>query len=312
MLQIFWSINCNSLARTQLILQAMPLNKKSAFSHTNSWEEFNSKLLSKFGNLEVFRREALTAGSTSPKYAWSHHPTSTQNWRFEILHWVCCKFWRTWSPLRHYNVLCPQWHHHPMPTCSHGHNIHPQTFQIQILRSSQLNASCHFLFPRQLHLQHGEGLLQLPLVVLWQFHSHQCWCQTGLCRQPNQMWLSLQCSYWYTPHKPCSLCSYKGFKEQQYPLSNRCGIKKLSSHEILKIMDATRSCPFCPLAHSSNYTWVSTRQDDASKSCSKGCIHNGHPVNYAACKHSDKTPSITVSKVGSDKSIPIPQNPIWH
>ena len=30
---------------------------------------------------------------------------------------------------------------------------------------------------------------------------------------------------------------------------------------------------------------------------------DGHPLNYAACKHSDETPSITVSKVGPDKFI---------
>ena len=40
-----------------------------------------------------------------------------------------------------------------------------------------------------------------------------------------------------TSHKPCSLCVYKGFKAQHYPLNHRCGVKKLSSQEILKIMD---------------------------------------------------------------------------
>ena len=69
-----------------------------------------------------------------------------------------------------------------------------------------------------------------------------------------------------TSHKPCSLCSYKGFEEKHYPLSNRCVVKKLSSQEILKIMDATRSCPTCALAHSINYTCVSTWQDGTSKS----------------------------------------------
>ena len=51
--------NCNNIARTQLMLHAMPLDKKSAFILISSWEEFKSKVLDKFGNLEVFRREAL-------------------------------------------------------------------------------------------------------------------------------------------------------------------------------------------------------------------------------------------------------------
>ena len=34
-------------------------------------------------------------------------------------------------------------------------------------------------------------------------------------------------------------------------------------------------------------------------------LHNRIPLNNAACKHKDKTPSATVSKVGSDKPIPM-------
>ena len=34
-------------------------------------------------------------------------------------------------------------------------------------------------------------------------------------------------------------------------------------------------------------------------------LHDGVPVNHAVCKHSDESPSVTVSKVGSDKAIPM-------
>ena len=108
-----------------------------------------------------------------------------------------------------------------------------------------------------------------------------------------------------TPHKPCSLSVYKGFEAQHYPLNNRCGVKKVSSQEIQTIMETKRSYPTCAIAHSIYNHCVSTRRDGASKACSNGCIHNEHPLNYADCKHSDERPSITFSKVGSNKSIPI-------
>ena len=111
-------------------------------------------------------------------------------------------------------------------------------------------------------------------------------------------------SYTETPsnniyHKPCGLCSSNESEAQHYPLSNKCGVRKLSSQEILKVMDASRSCPPCGFSHYVNSTWRSTYQDGFLKACPKDCQHNGYPLNRAACKH------ITVYKVGSNKSIPL-------
>ena len=36
-----------------------------------------------------------------------------------------------------------------------------------------------------------------------------------------------------------------------------------------------------------------------------GCVHNGVPLNQHVCIHSDHTPSFTVSKLGSNRSIPL-------
>ena len=46
-------------AKTQGMLQSMPLNKQSSFVHIDSWKEFKEKLIIDFGNTDVFRREAL-------------------------------------------------------------------------------------------------------------------------------------------------------------------------------------------------------------------------------------------------------------
>ena len=48
--------------------------------------------------------------------------------------------------------------------------------------------------------------------------------------------------------------------------------------------------------------------DGNSKVCEIGCKLNGLPVNKYACKHSDNTPTISVSRVSSDRSIPLVEN----
>ena len=46
----------------------------------------------------------------------------------------------------------------------------------------------------------------------------------------------------------------------------------------------------------------------ASKVCPKGFKHNGFPLHSHACMHSNHTPSVSVSKVASDGSIPLVEN----
>ena len=59
------------------MLQAMPLDKKSTFIHIDSWEEFKSKLLNKFGNLEVVQGEAIKQFSQLEQPLHSMHDLTT-------------------------------------------------------------------------------------------------------------------------------------------------------------------------------------------------------------------------------------------
>ena len=49
----------DNTAKTQGILQTMPLHKQSAYVHIDSWQEFKDKLIKGFGSIYVFRCEAL-------------------------------------------------------------------------------------------------------------------------------------------------------------------------------------------------------------------------------------------------------------
>ena len=113
------------------------------------------------------------------------------------------------------------------------------------------------------------------------------------------------------PVRPCCLCIYKEFNTVYYTLSEQCGVHKLSSADIIKIIDITRTCPSCGCVHLIGHQCKTVFPDGRFKICTKGCKHNGYPLHYAACKHNDKTPSCTISvnKIDtasdSERSIPL-------
>ena len=42
--------------------------------------------------------------------------------------------------------------------------------------------------------------------------------------------------------------------------------------------------------------------------CAKKCSHKGCPLNRFACKHNNEDPTVSIFKVGSDRSIPMVEN----
>ena len=77
------------------------------------------------------------------------------------------------------------------------------------------------------------------------------------------------------PIRPCNLCVYKNFDATHFPLSEECGVRKLSLTDIIKIIDITRSCPSCGSGHSITYQCKTTFYNGHSLFCAKGCKHYG-------------------------------------
>ena len=105
--------------------------------------------------------------------------------------------------------------------------------------------------------------------------------------------------------RPCSLCLFQGFDDHYFPLTDKCGVSKLSSTKILLLLDYYKSCPTCPGSHGQDFHCKLTFRDDSSKVCSKGCKHNGYQLHKFAWKHCDQVPSVTVSNLSFDRSIPL-------
>ena len=111
-----------------------------------------------------------------------------------------------------------------------------------------------------------------------------------------------------TPRHPCTLCTAKGFQSDHFPLNLNCGVAKLSSPDILKLISNNKVCPSCTHTHDPAYRCRLPFHTGASKVCPKGCKHDGLPVHHRACMHSNQTPTASISKVGFDRFIPLVDN----
>ena len=73
-------------------------------------------------------------------------------------------------------------------------------------------------------------------------------------------------------------------------------------------MDDARVCPSCCCKHGRDFKCNPFIKDESSRICTKKCSHNNRPLNRFACKHNDEAPTVSVSKVGSERSIPLLEN----
>ena len=91
-------------------------------------------------------------------------------------------------------------------------------------------------------------------------------------------------------------------------LNLSCRVAKLSSPDILKLIFDNKVCPSCTHPHDPAYHCRLTFHSGASKVCPRGCMHNSVPVHRRACMHSNQAPTVSISKVGSNRSIPLVEN----
>ena len=103
-------------------------------------------------------------------------------------------------------------------------------------------------------------------------------------------------------------CTIKGLEDDHFPLTYKCGVAKLNSAAILKIISDNKLCPTCTCMHDATFTCKKLFHNGESKVCTNGCKLNGIPVHKRACKHNDRTDSVSVSKVVSNRSIPLVEN----
>jgi len=96
-----------------------------------------------------------------------------------------------------------------------------------------------------------------------------------------------------------------GFEDNHFSLTRSCGSRKLSSPEILKLITNNHLCFTCTQAQEKNYKCKASYFNGNPKACPKGCLEKRIPVHRRACMHNNQDPFISVSKVSTDKSVPL-------
>ena len=96
-----------------------------------------------------------------------------------------------------------------------------------------------------------------------------------------------------------------GFEADHFSLTRSYGACKLSSPEILKVIADNHLCFTCVQSHGKNFKCKTTFYNSTPKVCPKGCSEKGIPVHRRACMHNNQAPFISISKVSTDKSVPL-------
>ena len=297
---------CDNPGKLHHTLHAIPMDKRGVLNHIDNWEDFKIALIDEFGSINVFGREVDLIFNSLPRFEsvqeiaeelapkikklQSNLVTMSQFHKLEHLHGVAITRNLNSNIMRSlpsevrptFNEKYTSFHRQDP-----GNVMAPKTFEFlaqyvdEVRRNYQADPSLFDLELKSLSIE-VKPVRPAPINT-----------------KPKPR------SSAPPPSKPCTLCTVKGFQANHYPLNVHCGVGKLSSPDIIKIISDNHLCPSCTHQHEPNFRCKLTHYNGYSKVCSKGCLHDGLPIHRRACMHSNQTPSVTVSKVATDKSVPL-------
>jgi len=305
---------CADRAKLTLTLQAIPIDKKGPLNNITNWDEFKIRLVDEYGSIDVFGREVNRIFDLLPYYE------TVQ----EIAEDLSPKIKRLQSNL----LIIQQFHDvedlNSVALTQHLiHNImrripkevkgdfNKEYMKFRNQSAANVRPPASFAFIAQFVNEIAKNYRSNPDLYDSEYATPSLGVKPVRHGSPKTSPIlpSLpQTNPNITPKRPCTLCSEKGFENNHFPLNRHCGVAKLSSKDILKLIDKLQACSTCTHTHEPTYKCRTTFHSGGSKVCTTGCLHNGLPLHRRACKHKDQAPSITVSKVSTNKSVPLVEN----
>ena len=299
---------CDDPGKLHHTLHAIPLNKRGSLNHITNWNTFKTALIEEFGSINVFGRdvnqvfENLTryesvqevAEDLAPKIKTlqSNLDSMTEFHKLENLHNVAL----TQSLVKNIMRSLP---------LEVRPSFNDQLSQFREKDQDNVQAPATFFFLAQFvnklkkSYQSDPGLYDLDIQPL--SIGVKPVRPVPINSKPRQTYGSSA-----SPSKiMCPPCTVKGFQADHYPLSYHCGVSKLSSQDIIKIISDNHLCPTCMFQHDLNFKCKPTYPDGKSKVCPRDCKHDELPLHRKACMHSNQAPYISVSRVSVNKSVPL-------
>ena len=303
----FTITNCPEAARTQLMRQAMPLDKTPQFNNISDWNLFKKKLISEFGGISIFAREAHSVFNLIPVYESVQELVEDLAPKIKNLESIIESMKEYHSIDTLYNaVITPDLNNNitrSLPAELRISFCDKYSAFIKLDADNNVRSPAVFKFLNDYVENLNNSYKSNPML----FEVDSSPMNIGIKpvryetakRQDRNSNLPAGNN---GPRKPCPLCTIKGFESDHYPLNWRCGVKVLCSKEIIKTMDDAKVCPTCCLNHQSAYSCPTSFRDGNSRVCTKKCSHNGHPLNRNACKHNDEAPTVSVSNPGTQRA----------
>ena len=302
---------CDDPSKVMLTNQAIPLSKKGALANITDWTLYKARLIEEFGSIDIFGRDVIGVFKQLPRYESVQELAEDLAPKIKTLqaNLEVVKQFHDAEDL--YNVaLTPNLNSFIMQSFPAEVRLafNDKFQEFRAIDPSNVRSPATFQFiaqfvsDRERMYRSNPFLYDVDISPLnVGINAVKFVPQPTSSRQPRPQASTPA----YKPRDPCPPCVIKGFENDHFPLSRRCGVRKLGSAEILKIISDNHFCPSCMRELRSAHSCKLVFPNGDSVVCEIGCQLNGFPVNKYACMHNDQTPSFTVSKVGSDKSIPL-------
>ena len=301
---------CDDPGKLHHTLHAIPMDKRGVLNHITNWDEFKIALIKEFGSVRVFGREvdlifsnlrrcesvqeATEELAPRIKKLQSSLATMTQFHRIELLHGVAI------TQSLNTNII------RSLPSEVRS-EFNQKYTSFQKMNPDNILAPNTFCFLAQFVDELRENYQSDPSLYDLDLSPLSIGVKPVRYESPNTKPKppTSSGSPEFTPRHPCSLCTVKGFQADHFALSYKCGVGKLSSPDIQKIISENHLCPSCTLNHPPTFKCRLTYTNGESKVCTRGCLRDGLPLHKKACMHYNHSPSFTVSRVSLDKSVPL-------
>ena len=297
-----------------LTLQAIPLNKKGPFNNISDWNKFKTKSINEFGSIDIFGRDVNKIFDLLPRYKSVQEVANNlspkiktlqanleimqQFHNVEDLHSVALTQHLILNIMRSLPLELRSSFNDKFMTFSNQDpsNVRPPatfTFLAQFVSRTEKNYRSN---PALFDLNFSLANVSIKAIRPVKPSTKSKPPRHSSSNNPPP------------PSRPCIMCTVKDFQSDHYPLNRDCGVGKLGSPDILKIISNNNLCPTCTYSHDPAYKCKQAFFNRKPKVCTKGCMHDGIPVHIRACMHSNHTPTFTMSKVGINKSVPLVEN----
>ena len=304
--------DCPDQIKLKLTLEAVPIDKQGLLNDVTEWDLFKERLIEEFGSIDVYGRDINQDFANIPRFE------SVQ----ECVEILTPKIRKLQSNLKimqqffdvedlHSVTLTQQLVLNIMrslpPEVKSSFNEKYADFRD--LSPANVRPPTTFTFLAQFVCKLEKNFRANPSL----YDLDQTFSYVGVkpvkigypntsTRPPNQPPRSPEAPI---PKRPCTLCTSKGFQDDHFPLNRYCGVAKFCSKDIISLIRDLKVCPSCTQAHDQAYKCSQFFFNGASKVCPTGCTADGIPLHRKACKHSDQAPSVKVSKVSINRSVPL-------